>query len=196
MLNVSTKYQLLLHFQFIVVFFNIFQYSSALLVRPSLLQWKSGLLKRGSWRTQFSSTSILLSVHLKSGLIRGVAFGGSDLIKGRRPDTWGGSDLIKGRRPDTWGGSDLIKGRRLDTWGGSDLIKGRRPDTWGGIWWQWPYKRETTVIPHISIFYDYFYILQFFSAKRIKTSLTIWKCSKIINITDPLWQLKFPSYRL
>ena len=168
MLNVSTKYQLLLHFQFIVVFFNIFQYSSALLVRPSLLQWKSGLLKRGSWRTQFSSTSILLSVHLKSGLIRGVAFGGSDLIKGRRPDTWGGSDLIKGRRPDTW----------------------------GGIWWQWPYKRETTVIPHISIFYDYFYILQFFSAKRINTSLTIWKCSKIINITDPLWQLKFPSYRL
>ena len=182
MLNVSTKYQLLLHFQFIVVFFNIFQYSSVLLVRPSLLQWKSGLLKRGSWRTQLSSTSILLSVHLKSGLIRGVAFGGSDLIKGRRPDTWGGSDLIKGRRPDTWGGSDLIKGRR--------------PDTWGGIWWQWPYKRETTVIPHISIFYDYFYILQFFSAKRIKTSLTIWKCSKIINITDPLWQLKFPSYRL
>jgi hypothetical protein len=80
--------------------------------------------------------------------------------------------------------------------GGSDLIKGRQPDTWGGIWWQWPYKRETTVIPHISIFYDYFYILQFFSAKRIQNSLTIWKCSKIINITDPLWQLKFPSYML
>jgi hypothetical protein len=47
------------------------------------------------------------------------------------------------------------------------------PDKEWWPWWEEPYKRETTVIPHISIFYDYFYILQFFSAKRIKTSLTI-----------------------
>jgi hypothetical protein len=46
-----------------------------------------------------------ISVHLKSGLIRGVAFGGSDLIRGI---AFGGSDLI---REVTFGGSDLIRQR-------------------------------------------------------------------------------------
>jgi hypothetical protein len=46
-----------------------------------------------------------ISVHLKSGLIRGVAFGGSDLI---REIAFGGSDLI---REVTFGGSDLIRQR-------------------------------------------------------------------------------------
>jgi hypothetical protein len=61
-----------------------------------------------------------ISVHLKSGLIRGVAFGGSDLI---REVTFGGSDLIRGV---TFGGSDLI---REVAFGGSDLI---REVTFGG----------------------------------------------------------------
>jgi hypothetical protein len=37
--------------------------------------------------------SILLSMHLKSGLTRGMAFGGSGLIRGM---AFGGSGLIRG----------------------------------------------------------------------------------------------------
>ena len=64
-----------------------------------------------------------------SGLIRGLVFGGSGLIRGV---AFGGSGLIRGV---AFGGSGLI---REVAFGGGGLKT-------GGLWWEWSYKRETTV---------------------------------------------------
>ena len=61
------------------------------------------------------SLVVFNSVHLKSCLIRGLAFGGRDLI---RRLAFGGRDLIRGL---AFGGRDLIRGLAF---GGRDLIRG------------------------------------------------------------------------
>ena len=57
----------------------------------------------------------LISMHMKSGLIRGVSFGGNGLIRGV---SFGGSGLIRGV---SFGGNGLIRGV---SFGGSGLIRG------------------------------------------------------------------------
>lgn len=59
-----------------------YSYNSAFLIRKLLLQWKQGLIKEG-WLPLRGTFKwyIILSVYLKSDLIRGVAFVWSDLIR-------------------------------------------------------------------------------------------------------------------
>ena len=94
-------------------------------------------------------------MHLKSGLITGVTFGGSDLCwEGlKRGVPFGGSGLKTGV---TFGGSDLVRGVTfvgndlvsVVTFVGSCLIKRgdlcwEWPDIFksGDFWWEWPEKR-------------------------------------------------------
>jgi hypothetical protein len=84
------------------------------LIRPPLLQWKSGFIGGFSWGGHFSSI-FTISLHKKfsqiirwvafceRGLIRGVAFGESGLIRGV---AFGESGLIRGV---AFGESGLIR---------------------------------------------------------------------------------------
>jgi hypothetical protein len=57
-------------------------YSNSTLIRPPLLQWKSGLI---IWEESLGGEGLvvvfIIYEHLKSGPIRWVAFGRSDLIR-------------------------------------------------------------------------------------------------------------------
>jgi hypothetical protein len=95
-------------------------YSSPPLIRPVLLQQKCGLwLIRGVVSLEGDNLLVqmyfTISVHLKYGLIRGVAFSGSGLIRGV---AFSGSGLIRGV---AFSGSGLIRGV---VFSGSGLIRG------------------------------------------------------------------------
>ena len=78
--------------------------------------------------------------------MRGVVFGGSDLIKGRLPYFTTSVHLNDGpMRGVVFGGSDLIKGRLLYFTTSSE----RWPNERGGLWREWPHKRETTVFYYL-----------------------------------------------
>ena len=124
---------------------------------PPLLQWKSGFIREVA-SLEEDNLIIFYYVYLKAGLIRGVAFHESGLIRGV---VFGDSGLIRGV---AFGDSGLIRGWPLVDWcltsseqffsyiqderkilnaTGLETRKG------GGLWWDWPYKRGTTVITKI-----------------------------------------------